>query len=395
MKFRTRLITAGAIAALLASAGFGRAVAVAADPVEVPVVISQTGQGAFLGAQLKQGMQLAEELTNKNGGINGRPLKLVFYDDQTNPQVAIQLFNGFAAKHNGVVLGPAFTAPCLAAAQIVLSNGPVELCSSPALHPTHGSYLFSMTPGVNDDIAVMVRYFRLHGWNRIGLITSADATGQDVERELGNVLNLPENRALKLVESDRFALADINVGAQMARLRTANCDAIIAWTTGAPWGTLLHGINDAGLTVPIAGSPGDMVNGQMEQFASILPKTLIFPGLNGMVRNALRPGPVLDAQKAYYASLDGAHVRGDFGVLIPWDATMIVVNALRHFGADATPDQVRSYILGLHGWSGVEGVYDFGDREQRGVGQNALFVASWDTSKKNWIALSRPGGYLK
>jgi branched-chain amino acid transport system substrate-binding protein len=269
MKFGTRLITAGAIATLLASVGFGRAVGLAADPVEVPVVISQTGQGAFLGAQLRQGMELAEALTNKMGGIGGRPLKLVFYDDQTSPQVAIQLFNGFAAKHASVVLGPAFTAPCLAAAQIVLSNGPVELCSSPALHPAHGSYLFSMTPGVNDYIGVTVRYFRLHGWNRIGLITSADATGQDVERNLTAVLNLPENHDLKLVESDRFALGDINVAAQMARLRTANCDAIIAWTTGAPWGTLLHGINDAGLTVPIAGSPGDMVNGQMEQYASI------------------------------------------------------------------------------------------------------------------------------
>jgi hypothetical protein len=49
----------------------------------------------------------------------------------------------------------------------------------------------------------------------------------------------------------------------------------------------------------------------------------------------------------------------------------------------------------LHGWSGVEGVYDFGDREQRGVGQNALFIATWNPAKKDWIALSRPGGYLK
>jgi branched-chain amino acid transport system substrate-binding protein len=395
MKFRPRIITVGAIATLLVSFGFGRTVGLAADPVEVSVVISQTGQGAFLGSQLRQSMELAQQLTNKTGGIGGRPLKLVFYDDQTNPQVDIQLFSQLAAKHASVVLGPSMTAPCLAAAPIAQRNGPVELCSSPALHPTHGSYVFSMTPAIDDYLAVYVRYFRLHGWNRIGLITSADATGQDVERALTALLSLPENRSLKLVESDRFALGDINVAAQMARLRSADCDAIVAWTTGAPWGTLLHGINDAGIAVPIAASPGNMVNAQMEQFSSILPKHLIFAGLNGIVRNALRPGPVLNAQKAYYASLDAAHVRGDFGELIPWDATMIVVNALRKLGPDASADQIRSYILGLHGWAGVEGVYDFGDREQRGVGQNALFIATWDAGKKNWIALSRPGGYLK
>ena len=74
---------------------------------------------------------------------------------------------------------------------------------------------------------------------------------------------------------------------------------------------------------------------------------------------------------------------------------MIVVDALRHLGPDASADQVRSYILGLHGWTGVEGVYDFADREQRGVGENALFIATWDPANKSWIALSRPGGYLK
>ena len=215
----------------------------------------------------------------------------MFSDDQTNPQVAIQIFNQLAASHANVVLGPSMTAPCLAAAPIVQASGPVELCSSPALHPAHGSYVFSLSPAVSDFIGVYVRYFRLKGWNRIGLITSADATGQDVERALNAVLSLPENQGMKLVESDRFALSDINVAAQMARLRSANCDAIIAWTTGAPWGTLLHGINDAGIDVPIAASPGNMVNAQMERFSTILPKHLLFAGLNGMVRNAFASGP--------------------------------------------------------------------------------------------------------
>ena len=396
MRVKSRLRSAAlAVALLLACPTIGGTPASAADPVEVAVVISQTGQGAFLGGQLKLSMDLAQEYVNKTGGIHGRPLKLVFYDDQTNPQVDVQLFTQLAQKRASVVLGPSMTAPCLAAAPIVVSGGPVELCSSPALHPAHGSYVFSLSPSIIDDMAVYMRYFRLHNWNRVGLITSADATGQDVERAVAAVLGLPENHNLKLVESDRFALGDINVAAQMARLKAANCDAIVAWTTGAPWGTVLHGINDAGITVPIAGSPGDMVNGQMDQLASLLPPHLIFAGVNGMVRNALRPGPVRDAQQAYYTSLDGVHARVDFGNLIPWDATMIVVDALRHLGPDATADQVRAYILGLHGWPGVEGVYDFGDREQRGVGQNALFIAGWDAGKKEWVALSRPGGYLK
>ena len=391
MKFGTRLITAGAIATLLASVGFGRAVGLAADPVEVPVVISQTGQGAFLGAQLRQGMELAEALTNKMGGIGGRPLKLVFYDDQTSPQVAIQLFNGFAAKHASVVLGPAFTAPCLAAAQIVLSNGPVELCSSPALHPAHGSYLFSMTPGVNDYIGVTVRYFRLHGWNRIGLITSADATGQDVERNLTAVLNLPENHDLKLVESDRFALGDINVAAQMARLRTANCDAIIAWTTGAPWGTLLHGINDAGLDIPVALSNANMTFPAMKQWATFLPKELLFPGapfLAGVTGSAQQRVAI----QQFFDVTKGQGVQPDFQTGLIWDPAVLMITALRSLGTDASATQIRDYIDKIHDFAGIAGVYDFRDGSHRGLSQKDVIVMRWDAGKNNWIAVSKLGG---
>jgi branched-chain amino acid transport system substrate-binding protein len=392
MTFRT---CTGAVLALVLLCGIGRATAIAADPVELNVVISQTGQGAFIGSELKESMQVAADVANKTGGIRGRPLKLVFFDDQTNPQVAVQLFSQLAAKHVAVVVGPSFTAPCLAAAATVQSNGPVLLCSSPAMHPVHGSYAFSMTPGIVDDLAVYVRFFRLHGWSRIGLITSADATGQDVERQLGALLAAPENKGMKLVESDRFELSALDVNAQFSRLKAANCDAIIAWTTGAPWGTLVHGIDNVGLDVPIVTSPGNMVNAQMESLSTILPKQLFFAGLNGMVRNALRPGPVAEAQKVYYTAIDGAKVRQDFGNLTSWDTMMIVIDGLRHLGPDATAAQMRNFILGLHGWAGVEGVYDFSDPEQRGVGQNALFIASWDPAKRSWIAQSRPGGYLK
>jgi hypothetical protein len=47
-----------------------------------------------------------------------------------------------------------------------------------------------LSPAISDFIGVYVRYFRLNGWKRIGLITSADATGQDVERALNRDVEL-------------------------------------------------------------------------------------------------------------------------------------------------------------------------------------------------------------
>ncbi len=73
----------------------------------------------------------------------------------------------------------------------------------------------------------------------------------------------------------------------------------------------------------------------------------------------------------------------------------LVVEALKRLGPNATAAQIRGYIDGLHGRAGTQGIYDFGDREQRGVGENAVVIMGWNPATKNWIVQSRPGGYLK
>ena len=47
-----------------------------------------------------------------------------------------------------------------------------------------------------------------------------------------------------------------------------------------------------------------------------------------------------------------------------------MIDAYRRLGTDATAEQVRNYLLGLRGWAGIDGVYDFTDREHanRGLG---------------------------
>jgi hypothetical protein len=80
---------------------------------------------------------------------------------------------------------------------------------------------------------------------------------------------------------------------------------------------------------------------------------------------------------------------------IGWDPTMIVIDAYRHIGPDATADQLRDYVDNLHGYAGTSGVYDFGDPEQRGLTINALVIDKWDPATQDFVPASRPGGYLK
>ena len=74
---------------------------------------------------------------------------------------------------------------------------------------------------------------------------------------------------------------------------------------------------------------------------------------------------------------------------------MIFVDALRHLGPEPSADQVRNYIIHLHGWVGANGVFDFGAGDQHGIGENAVDIAQWNAAVGTWRSVSRPHGYLK
>jgi ABC-type branched-subunit amino acid transport system substrate-binding protein len=64
--------------------------ATAADPVKIGVVTPLTGTYAPIGQQVRWGLELATKEVNASGGILGRPLELVFEDEEANPAVATQ-----------------------------------------------------------------------------------------------------------------------------------------------------------------------------------------------------------------------------------------------------------------------------------------------------------------
>ena len=59
--------------------------AVAAEPIKIGFGIAQSGALAPAGKAILIGLQIWAEDVNAKGGLLGRPVQLVFYDDQTNP----------------------------------------------------------------------------------------------------------------------------------------------------------------------------------------------------------------------------------------------------------------------------------------------------------------------
>jgi ABC-type branched-subunit amino acid transport system substrate-binding protein len=101
---------------------------------------------------------------------------------------------------------------------------------------------------------------------------------------------------------------------------------------------------------------------------------------------------VRDAQQLFYRSFNALNVDPDVGNSQSWDPTLIVIDALRHAGTAASPKQLLDYIEALHDFPGSDGIYDFRDGSQRGIGLDSIVICRWNPGKKTWDAASEPGG---
>src|SRR3954462_14237182 len=78
-------LAAGAAAAAVMALLPGAAAAQSGEPIKIGFSMSLTGPLAANGKQALLGAKIWEEETNGKGGLIGRPVKLNYYDDQSNP----------------------------------------------------------------------------------------------------------------------------------------------------------------------------------------------------------------------------------------------------------------------------------------------------------------------
>ncbi len=102
-----------------------------AEPIGVGVVTSLSGPMAAFGQASLQGYDLALQDVNAGGGVQGRPLKLIFEDDGSDPRTAAAAVEKLAATDQvSLVLGPYSSSAALLAA------GMAERYQIPLIIPT-------------------------------------------------------------------------------------------------------------------------------------------------------------------------------------------------------------------------------------------------------------------
>jgi branched-chain amino acid transport system substrate-binding protein len=389
VRFRCWLIITLVLALIFPLPSLSRA----AEPYEIHVIIPLTGFGAFLGQNEAKALGMLEKHVNASGGVRGRAIKFVIADDQSNPQVAVQLLNALKAKHVPIVLGSTLAAMCSAMAPLV-EEGPVDFCFSSAIHPSKGSYVFSGNLSTFDLMGTMVRYFRERGWKKLALIVTTDASGQDGEKALDDSLAAPANKDLSVVSRERFNPSDLSIDAQITRVKAAGAQAVIVYAAGTPLGTVFHSVQNVGLELPMGTTSANLSYDAMKQYAGILPKELYFTAPPGVAYESLPAGPLRSTVKTFVDAAKEANLHVDIPLIAAWDPGLIALAAFNKLGFEATAAQIHDFIENLHDFPGDYGIYDFRDGSQRGLAPNNGIEVRWDAAKDYWVAVSKFGGAL-
>jgi branched-chain amino acid transport system substrate-binding protein len=124
MRFRLNsALAAAAVAAVMAAALTGGAAAQSGTPIKIGFSMAMTGGLAANGKSALLAQKIWEEDVNAKGGLLGRPVKLVYYDDQSNPSTVPGIYTKLLDIDKvDLIIGPYATAQVAPAMPVVISK---------------------------------------------------------------------------------------------------------------------------------------------------------------------------------------------------------------------------------------------------------------------------------
>jgi branched-chain amino acid transport system substrate-binding protein len=244
---------------LLAGVAFtlGALAALAADPIKIGSVLSVTGPAAFLGDPELKTLQMYVEDINKGGGVLGRPLQLVHYDDGSDAGKA----NGFAKRlieddKVDIIVGGTTTGATMSMVPLVekASIPFISLAGAVVIIEPVKKWVFK-TP--HTDRMAAERVFddmKKRGLTKVALLSETSGFGQSGKKETEAVA---VKYGITLVANETYGPKDTDISPQLTKIRnTAGVQAVFVFGLGQGPAIVTKNYKQLGITLPLYQSHG-------------------------------------------------------------------------------------------------------------------------------------------
>ncbi len=250
------------------------------EPIKIGFSMALTGPLAPNGKQALLGAKIWEEEVNKKGGLIGRPVKIIYYDDQSNPSTVPGIYTKLLDVDKvDLVVGPYATAMIAPAMPVVISKKKVFIglfglaVNSKFNYPKY----FSMLPsGPDTKPAFTDGFFQVAAQEKLKTVALA---WSDLEFSKNACEGARENAkkfGQKIVYDKSYPGNTTDFTPIVRALQAANADAVVVCS---------YPLDSVGMVLAIKelGYKPKMLGGAMVGLQATVFKNKLGPALNGII----------------------------------------------------------------------------------------------------------------
>ncbi len=246
-----------ALAAAAIALATGPFAVAGAQSIKIGFNVPLTGFAAADGNSALKGAELAVDQVNAAGGVNGRPLELVVYDDQASPKEAAPLAVKMITQ-DGIVAGisGSYSGSTRAASTIFQENA-TPYISAYAVHPDitrSGDYVFRTSfMGEVQGRAGAKLIGEMMGKRRVAMITLNNDFGKSLA---AGFREAAPRFGIEIVSEYDYGIRDREFGPIVSKVKADAPQAIYASGYFFTAGPLVSQLRAAGVDVPVIGQEG-------------------------------------------------------------------------------------------------------------------------------------------
>jgi branched-chain amino acid transport system substrate-binding protein len=325
--------------------------ATAANTVKIGLLAPLTGFAAADGLSVLNSVKLAVERVNKEGGVLGKNVALISYDDRADAKEAVGLSRKLIQQDRvvGVVAG-SYSTPTRAVAPI-FQDDEIPMISAYAVHPDitkAGNYCFrnGFLGTVEGKSAAYVSVKMLKA-KKIALLTSDNDFGRTLAQGFREYIKTMPNDA-EIVYAQTYPFKEKDFKPYLSKIKEIGPDMIFASGYYFQTGPVVNQAREMGLTMNILGEEG-----------ADSPKFLEIAGKAAegfvIVTNLNRDDPRPEVQDFLKEFENRYGIQPDMVGASAYDAFMLIVDGIKRSGSLKGP-AIRKAIANTKDFNGLTGV---------------------------------------
>ena len=227
-----------AIASALAGPAFAqyenRAEGVARNEVTVGTSVALSGTLAYMGKAIEEGMSVYFDGLNRQGGVNGRRIKLITYDDEFKPAKTVANAKLLVERDNALALVGVLGTPTVLAAYEYAKEKQVPMIGalsiSDAVSTPPRDLVYALPSPQSTEAAAYIDYAvtKLNA-KRVAILYQNDSWGKPAKDVAEARL---QKHGLKPVETQTFERLATDMTSQVFKLRESKPDVVIVYALG-------------------------------------------------------------------------------------------------------------------------------------------------------------------